>query len=145
MVKDQNGTRPMVRSLLSVFVKKGHGSVSGLAALRFKAVSSERTGCSPLPKQGRLKDVTSGPLSLRRAGVGPCERSNQESRRNRTCGRRCGRRGLCAVAAVRPRLASPLAVLKGFGSFRHILCGRDLRWPRQSYGGRPRTPESQQW
>lgn len=58
---------------------------------------------------------------------------------------RCGRWGLGAVAAVRPRLASPRAVLKGLGSFRHILCRRELRRPRQSHGGRPGTPESGQW
>lgn len=71
-----------------MLVKKGHGSVSGLAASRFRATSSERPGCSPPPEQGRLKDVTSGLLSLRRAGAGPRERSNRGSRWNRTCGRR---------------------------------------------------------
>lgn len=96
----------MVRSLARALVRKGHGSVSGLAASRFPAMALETTGGSPLPKQGRLKDVTSGPLSLRREGAGPCEPSNQGSRRSRTCGRR-------AVDAV-----------DGEGCVRWLLCVR---------------------
>ncbi|XP_043442580.1 uncharacterized protein LOC122486916 isoform X3 [Prionailurus bengalensis] len=69
----------------------------------------ETTGGSPRPKQGRLKDVTSGPLSLRREGAGPCEPSNQGSRRSRTC----GRRAVDAVDAV-----------DGEGRVRWLLCVR---------------------
>ncbi|XP_058583913.1 uncharacterized protein LOC131510601 isoform X6 [Neofelis nebulosa] len=96
----------MVRSLACALVRKGHGSASGPAASRFPAMALETTGGSPPPKQGRLKGVTSGPLSLRREGAGPCEPSNQGSRRSRTCGRR-------AVDAV-----------DGEGRVRWLLCGR---------------------
>lgn len=72
--------------------------------------TSERTGRRPLPKQGRLKDVTSGLLSLRRAGAGPCELSNQGSRRNRTCGRRAVDGGDCVPSLLSGRGSRPLSL-----------------------------------
>lgn len=59
---------------MSVFVKKGHSSVSDLVALWLNAVSLERTDSDPQPKQSLLRDKTSSLLSLRqkRAGLSNC-------------------------------------------------------------------------
>lgn len=77
-----------VRPLLSVrFWEEVSQFREVLAAIWFNAVTTEGTVPASLPGQGPSKDETSGLLSLRHGRAGPCELSNQGSRRLRTCER----------------------------------------------------------
>ena len=72
---------------MTVFMKQCHSSVRVHGLLGQCCSVSRGESSRLLSIQALLKDPTAGLLSLRHGWAGPCELSNQGSRRLRTCGR----------------------------------------------------------